>query len=201
MERTRETELIESAKQGNHTAFGELVEHLQPQLFRTLYRFVGNEEEARDILQEALLQAYRALHTFRGESGFYTWLYRIAIRICYREINSKRFQTQRASEPFPYESAEVLVERARREFISRQKSPRDESEQREKIERVRQAIRSLPPKYYEIVVLRDLEELSYGEIARALGISIGTVMSRLNRGRKKLLEKLKQREAGHEKTN
>jgi len=194
MERTRETELIESAKQGNHTAFGELVEHLQPQLFRTLYRFVGNEEEARDILQEALLQAYRALHTFRGESGFYTWLYRIAIRICHREMSSKRFQARRASEPFPSESPEALVERARREFISRQKSPRDESEQREKIERVRRAIKSLPPKYYEIVVLRDLEELSYEEIAHALGISIGTVMSRLSRGRKKLLEKLKQRD-------
>jgi RNA polymerase sigma-70 factor (ECF subfamily) len=192
MERTREAVLIESAKQGNHNAFGELVQHLQPQLYRTMYRFVGNEEEARDILQEALLQAYRALHTFRGESSFYTWLYRIAIRICYREIKSKRFQARRVSEALPSEAAEALVERARREFISRQKSPRELTEQKEKIERVRRAIKSLPPKYYEIVVLRDLEELSYEEIAHALGISMGTVMSRLNRGRKKLLEKLKQ---------
>ena len=199
MEQTREEQLIEAAKRGNRTAFADLVQNLQPQLYRTIYRFVGNAEEARDILQEALLQAYRAVKTFRGQSSFYTWLYRIAIRICYREMNSKRFRISRASEPLPTQSSEELAERARREFISRQKSPREQTEQKERIERVRGAIKSLPSIYYEVIVLRDLEEISYEDIARTLGISVGTVMSRLSRGRKKLLEKLKNKESPHGK--
>lgn len=201
MENNREEQLIEAAKHGNHRAFAELVENLQPQLYRTIYRFVGNAEEAKDILQESLIQAYRAVKTFKGQSSFYTWLYRIAVNTCYREMNSKRFRIERASEPLPNQSSEELAERARREFISRQKSPREQTEQKEKIARVRSAIKSLPPIYYEVIVLRDLEEFSYEEIAQTLKISIGTVMSRLSRGRQKLLEKLKQTETHHENPN
>ncbi|MBI4431421.1 MAG: sigma-70 family RNA polymerase sigma factor [Candidatus Omnitrophica bacterium] len=200
MQRTRETELIDFAKHGDHAAFAELVQNLQPQLYRTIYRFVGNAEEARDILQESLLKAYQAINTFRGQSGFYTWLYRIAIRTCYREMNSRRFRVQQTAESISSQTADELVERAKREFISRQKSPREQTEQKEKIEQVRRAIKSLPPKYYEVIVLRDLEEFSYEEISKTLDISIGTVMSRLNRGRKRLLAKLKQSSLNRENT-
>lgn len=186
-----ENELIQAAKNGDGQAYADLVAQYQARLFRMIYRFVGNQEDARDILQEVLLSAYLALPKFRGESSFYTWLYRIAIRTCFREIKSLPYKMRKSSESIDAPRHEELVEKARREFMSRQPLVRDTLDAEERIRQVRMAIASLSAPYFEVVVLRDIEGFRYEEIAESLGLSLGTVMSRLNRGRRKLLDKLK----------
>ena len=192
MNYNEEQDLVKAAQRGDHKAFSRLVVLVEARLFRMIYRFFGREEEARDILQEVFLKAYEGIRHFNMKSSFYTWIYRIAVRACYRRVGSGRFKLERASEPLDAPVGEGLAERVRREFTSRQKSARDEADTNEKVMHMRKAIQSLPSKFFEVVMLHDLEELSLEEVASVLGIPKGTVMSRLNRAHKKLVKKLKE---------
>ncbi len=189
---TEEQDLIRAAQRGDHKAFTRLVVSVEARLFRMVYRFFGKEQEAKDALQEVFLKAYQGLPQFNLRSSFYTWIYRIAIRTCSRRVTSSNFRMDRASESFDQPPSEGLAERVRREFISRQKSAREVAQDSERTGSVWKAVRNLPQKFFEVVILHDLEELSLEEVASILRIPKGTVMSRLNRAHHKLVEKLKE---------
>ncbi len=169
--------LIQRFLQGEDKAFELLVEKYYRRIDRLAQQVVGNPMTAEDIAQEVFLRAYRALPRFRGESSLYSWLYRITINL---SLNHLRRQT---ALPLPEEEARGAAP-----------SPHDPGallEERERELLVRRAIASLPPHYRIAVILRDLEGLSYQEIADLLGIPIGTVKSRLNFGKRLLKEKLR----------
>lgn len=186
-----EQKLIQAARGGDQEAFALLIRRVEGRLFRMIYRSLGSEEDARDVLQEVFIKVHRSLGKFRSDSSFYTWIYRIAVRTCSEKIRSGSFKIKQASEPLEVTGGEGLLERARREFTARQKSVRQEIEEEEKVVRIRKAIASLPRKYFEVVVLHDLEELSYEEAAKILRIPKGTMMSRLHRAHLRLVKKLK----------
>ncbi|MBI4387592.1 MAG: sigma-70 family RNA polymerase sigma factor [Candidatus Omnitrophica bacterium] len=187
-----EQDLIRAAQRGNHKAFARLVVSVEERLFRMVYRFFGREQEARDTLQEVFLKAYQGLPKFNLRSSFYTWIYRIAIRTCSRRVTSASLRMERSSESFDTPLREDLAERVRREFISKQKSAREVAQDIERTSSVWKAVRNLPQKFFEVVILHDLEELSLEEVASILKIPKGTVMSRLNRAHHKLVQKLKE---------
>ena len=187
-----ERELIRLAKNGDQKAFARLVASVETRLFQMIYRFFGNADEAKDVLQETLLQAYLGLKKFELKSSFYTWIYRIAVRSCSRRVSSSVFKFNRSSESLDADGNESLAERVRREFVSKQKSAREVAEDEENRKRVRKAISALPRKFFEVVMLHDLEELNVEEVAAILKVPKGTVMSRVNRAHHKLVKKLRE---------
>jgi len=186
----QERELIQRCKSGDRKAFGELVIKYQERIFATTYRLLGNYEEARDITQDAFINAYQSLKKFKEESSFYTWLYRIAINLCYHKFRSREYQktsqTQSLNELEEPEEGQAL-----RAVAITKETPRQILIQKETMDTIRKAIATLKKRYYQVVVLRDIEGLSYEEISHLLNCPVGTVMSRLHRARLLLKKKLK----------
>lgn len=176
-----ERELILKTRAGNREAFGELVKTYQQKIFFTTYRLLRNEEDAQDLTQEAFISAYQAIKGFRLRSGFYTWLYRIAINLCYHRLRSGQYKIKLKTK-----SLDELVD-----LVSSEPAPDAVAVSEERKEIVRRALVSLKRKFYQAVVLYDLEGLSYKEIARIQHCSLGTVMSRLHRGRLQLAKQLR----------
>ncbi|GIW98632.1 MAG: RNA polymerase sigma factor [Pirellulaceae bacterium] len=177
-----ETELIDEALNGDTASYGQLVERFHSRLFAAMLHVVNHHEEAEDVVQETFVQAYVKLHTFRGNSQFYTWLYRIA----FNNALSKRRRYR----------AEISIDRNRELTGS---DPHDDGEspeepllRDERVAMVRYALERLTPEHREILVLREMEELSYEEIAQILSLNIGTVRSRLSRAREQLKLQLEQ---------
>jgi RNA polymerase sigma-70 factor (ECF subfamily) len=169
--------LIQRVLAGDETAFERLVERYYPRIDRLAQQIVRHPMTAEDITQEVFLRAYRSLPRFRGEASFYSWLYRITINLC---LNHLRRQANRLS---PAEEPDDLATPAA------DPSALLETQELERL--VRRAIDALPPHYRVAVILRDLEGLSYEEIADILGIPLGTVKSRINFGKRLLKEKLR----------
>lgn len=169
--------LIQRFLQGEDRAFELLVEKYYRRIDRLAQQVVGNPMAAEDIAQEVFLRAYRALPRFRGESSLYSWLYRITINL---SLNHLRRQ---ADLPLTEEDSVW--------GMAPSPSPATLLEERERELLVRRAIASLPPHYRIVIILRDLEGLSYQEIADLLGIPVGTVKSRINFGKRLLKEKLR----------
>jgi RNA polymerase sigma-70 factor, ECF subfamily len=170
--------LIQRFLAGEETAFDLLVRRHYQRIDRLAQLVVANPMAAEDIAQEAFLRAYRALPRFRGEASFYSWLYRITLNLC---LNYLRRQPRVSSveadvPPSPTDAAA---------------DPAALLEDRERQRLIRGAIDALPPHYRVTVVLRELEGLSYQEIADLLSIPVGTVKSRLNFGKRLLKEKLR----------
>ena len=172
--------LIAQTLEGNRDAFGELVTKYQVRLYNTMIQIVGNAEDAYDVTQDAFMQAYLRLDTFRRSSKFYTWLYRIAFNVA---IGMRRRQkTLRLADSIQQEMHERLVGRELR--------PDENLISKENIKTVRDAIDRLDDEFRSVVILRELEEFSYEEIAEILCIPIGTVRSRLHRARMLIREYL-----------
>lgn len=171
--------LIQRFLDGEKAAFERLVERYYRRIDRLAQQVVGHPAAAEDIAQEAFLRAYRAISRFRGEASFYSWLYRITLNLC---LNYLRRQPKVSSveEDTPSAQTGVSVD------------PSTLLEDRERERLVRGAIDSLPPHYRVVVVLRDLEGLSYQEIANLLSIPVGTVKSRINFAKRLLKEKLRE---------
>ena len=163
---------------GDPRAFEELVTTYQHRVFGVAFRMLGSRAEAEEIAQETFLRAYRTLPEFRAEARLHTWLYAIASRLCLNRLASADRRLARdagealAQAPSPEPDAAVALERAERE------------------EAVRDAIAALPDDRRIVVILRDLEGLSYEEIAAVLALEPGTVRSRLHRARMDLRAKL-----------
>lgn len=176
-----EQKLIDAAIAGDSSAFERLIEPLEGRIYAVALRMCGNREDAQDCMQESMIRIYRALSSFKGQSSFSTWIYRITMNTCLDKL--RRRKARRST------SLDTLLDSGW--------SPTDEtdtperhaiqSEQRRTLER---AIAELPEDMRAAVVLRDVQGLAYDEIASALNVNVGTVKSRISRGRERLREKL-----------
>jgi RNA polymerase sigma-70 factor (ECF subfamily) len=179
--------LIDKIKKGDVESFNILVEKYQKQVFNIAYRFVGNYEDANDIAQETFLKVYRSIKSFRKEASFKTWLYHITTNVCKDELRKKK-KTKLVSLDAPVSGNDG--QEFERQFESSVLSPEEKYAIKEEQKFVQKIINSLPEDYRIVLVFRELQELSYQEISDILNCSIGTVKSRLNRGRKQLKEKM-----------
>lgn len=179
-------ELVRRVQQGDKNAFGVLVRKYESKIIKLISRYIHDQTESLDVAQEAFIKAYRALPNFRGESAFYTWLYRIAINTAKNHlVVHNRRQTNNeleaeTAEQFEGESA--LKEYATPEHLLL----KDEIEKT-----VFDTIEQLPEDLRIAITLRELEGLSYEEIAEAMGCPVGTVRSRIFRAREAIDVKLK----------
>ena len=170
-QQSEDLELIHQSQAGNTEAFGELVTKYRAKIYTMLYGMVRNENDAWDLAQEGFLQAWRSIHKFEGRSSFYTWLYRLTVNLA---IASLRRKGRRV---------EVELDDA---IPSSLPSPRANYRLTEIRQHINAALAQLTPEHRAVIVLKEIEDLQYHEIAEILGISVGTVMSRLFYGRKKL---------------
>ena len=162
---------------GDPEAFEEVYHRFAQMVFNLTYRMSGTVEEAEDLAQEVFLRIHRHLGRFNGRSALKTWVYRVTLNHCRSKLGRKRYPTQPLAEENDGEGAR-LVDEAR--------SPEDQVLARDTGRQVTQALRELKPVFREAVVLRDLQGLSYDEIAEILKVRIGTVRSRIARGRDRL---------------
>jgi RNA polymerase sigma-70 factor (ECF subfamily) len=172
---------ISATLAGNTAAFGELVLNYQDRLYNTLVHVIGNAEDARDIVQEAFVQAFIKLETFQHASAFYTWLYRIAFNVA---ISFRRRRRPVVSIDCGYPSSGVGP-------VDRQNNPTQHLEQEERCRQVRRALTQLSEEHRSILVLREIDGCCYETIADILDLPIGTVRSRLHRARLQMREQLK----------
>ena len=168
--------LVRRVQRGDKGAFDALVLKYQHKLVKLVMRYVRNPAEAEDIAQEAFIKAYRALPQFRGDSAFYTWLYRITVNLTIYSLRRNGH------------GEEVELNDA---IPSSLPGPGVKYQRTEIREQVNAALAKLSPQHRAVVVLREVENLQYHEIAQVLNLSMGTVMSRLFYARKKLQSMLR----------
>lgn len=182
-----ETRLIARLKAGELSAFEELVEEFQPLVFALCYRILNDNEDARDAVQETFLKIYRHFAHFRGEASLKTWICRIAIN---QARSSERWWRRRfRRETVSLDSSASEDEQAPRDYLpSHGASPETETLLRERGRYLERALTGLKKDFRIAVILRDIEGLSYEEIAYVTATSIGTVKSRIARGREMLRE-------------
>lgn len=186
---TVETQFIERLRARETTAFDRLVEERSGEVYALLYRLTEDAEEARDLTQETFLRVFQSIDRFRGDADLKTWIYRIAInqaRNRWRFWRRRRRDSTVSLDAQDSQDAQRLGSRLQSGAIN----PEQETLAHEREAVLRQALRTLGRSYRETVILRDVEGLSYEEIAATLSISIGTVKSRLARGRLELRRKL-----------
>lgn len=174
-----ETELIRAARSGDRSAFEALVTANQAMVYSLAYRMTGNPEDAADIAQEAFLNAWRGLGSFGEQSSFSTWLYRLTSNAC---IDFLRREKRRPALSMTLEEDSDDDDR-QADLPDERFSPERELERKEAAQAVRRGLAALSPEHREVLVLRELEGLSYQEISAALGIEEGTVKSRIARAR------------------
>jgi RNA polymerase sigma-70 factor (ECF subfamily) len=186
-----EAQFLERLKGGNAAAFNRLVEERHADIYALLYRLTEDAEEARDLTQETFLQAFRNIASFRGDADLRTWLYRIAVNQARNRWRwwkrRRRDRTVSLDAPAGAETETPLSAGLRDEDAS---DPEQIALARERQRALLSALRSLSRSYREVIVLRDIEGLSYEEVAQALEINVGTVKSRLSRGRVELRKRL-----------
>jgi RNA polymerase sigma-70 factor (ECF subfamily) len=175
-------ELVEEFQRGNPHAFDVLVGRWDRKIQGAIYRIMGPEEDARDLCQETLLKAYRALGTFKKEARFSSWLYQIALNVCRDRLRRRKSRPQVSLDEL-MEGGEVVPQ-------GRGPSPLDLIEARDLSRTVAAAVESLPPEQREVVVLKEYQGLTFLEIAEALDVPISTVKTRLYRGLGQLRQRL-----------
>jgi RNA polymerase sigma-70 factor, ECF subfamily len=175
-----ERQLIQRCIAGDAAAFEPLVEKYRQRVWRLAYQVLHDREEAWDVAQEAFVRAFHSLPSFRGQSAFYTWLFRITVNVA-----TDRHR-QRGAQARAFGPERVTEEEWARTTPDPGGGPDQEASRAEQRERIRQALDALPPKARAIIMLSDVEGLSYREIAEVLNCPIGTVMSRLHNARKRL---------------
>ncbi len=179
--------LIAECLDGRTAAFGLLVRRYQDRLYHSVYRLVDNAEDALDVVQDAFLNAYQNLSSFKGDSLFFTWLYRIAVNTA---ISLKR--KQRVALSITGRNGESAIDPLDPSEVNQ---PGHALEQAEQERRIQQALNRLSPEHRAVLVLKDLEGQKYETMAEVLGVPIGTIRSRLHRARMEMRELLSQDEA------
>ena len=185
-----EAQFIERLRAGEAAAFNRLVEERSGEVYGLLYRLTEDPEEARDLTQETFLRAFQAIAHFRGEADLRTWLYRIAINQARNRWRWWRRRRRSDTVSLDASTGEDGQPLGLRLCDTSQADPEQTTLARERETRLRTALQSLGRAYRETVILRDIEGLSYEGIAATLEISVGTVKSRLARGRLELRRKL-----------
>jgi len=176
--------LIEAAKEGDQAAFRALVERHQRRAYTIAINLVRDENDAREIVQEAFLRVYRGLPTFQGGSSFFTWLYRIVTNLAIDVVRKPgrgggEFDETQASDP-PDETDHPLLSRIDGA------DPLDALHRSELSAKLTAALEALPPYHRGVILMREVDGMSYDEMAQAMGVSKGTIMSRLFHARQKL---------------
>ncbi len=181
MTREEEDILIAQVQNGNSASFEKLVLENQTKVYNLALRMVGSEQDAFDMSQEAFIKAYNSIALFRGDSRFSVWLYRLTTNVC---LDFLRSEGRRAHGSLTYISEEE--DEKELEIPDDRFSPETLTEKKELREAVNKGLMSLPKDYRAILLLREIDGLSYEEIAEALSLEEGTVKSRIFRARKRL---------------
>lgn len=185
-----EQELVRLAQQGDQTAFGQLVTDNEKRIYNLCRRLTGNEQDGEDLAQEAFLNAWRGLAKFQGDSSFATWVYRLASNACIDHLRKeKRRQNIASAVSLDDDGGE---DGWQKELPDNRYSPQQELEQKEQRTAIEQALESVSVEHKQILVMREMSGLSYGEISAVLGLEEGTVKSRIARARtavRKVLQK------------
>ncbi len=185
MESWDDRRLIKESLNGRSAAFGVLVRRHQDRLYNTVFRLLGNAEDAQDVIQESFISAYQSLNSFKGDSLFFTWLYRIAMNAA---ISLKRKKKSAVS--LDSGSKLDLVIDPLDQSVDNQ--PGDALQRQEDEARLQEALDRLSTEHRTVVVLKDIDDLKYEEIAEILDVPVGTVRSRLHRARLELRDLLEQ---------
>lgn len=178
MKPEEEKTIVEKAKNGDENAFETLVTQYERLVYAVSLRLLGNESDAQDAAQETFIKLYRYLPSFRGESKFSVWLYRLTNNVCIDMLRKKSVPTVSLDEPAGDGGVPDIPDG--------RFSPETELEKKQLRQAVSRALGSLPEPYRQAIVLRELAGQSYEEIAQSLVIDIGTVKSRIFRARRKL---------------
>jgi RNA polymerase sigma-70 factor (ECF subfamily) len=186
-DRDIDQQLVERVQRGDKAAFDLLVAKYQRKIFRLLSRLIRDQAEIEDIAQEAFIKAYRALPNFRGDSAFYTWLYRIAINTAKNHLVSQGRRAPTTTEA-DIEEAETFDDG---DHLRDLNTPESMLLTKQVGEAVNRAIDELPEDLRTAIVLREIEGLSYEEIAESMSCPIGTVRSRIFRAREAIAQELK----------
>ncbi|HYP29181.1 MAG TPA: sigma-70 family RNA polymerase sigma factor [Blastocatellia bacterium] len=190
LERRQEESLLARLRAEELAAFEEMVAHFERPVYSLCFRILGDAEEARDASQETFLKVYRGLKGFRGESGLKTWIYRIAIN---QAMNQQRWWRRRHRD----ETVSLDLSRGDSDMTVGRSlpvpgaSPEQMAISSERERRIMKALGEIKQEYRVALILREIEDLSYEEIAETLAISIGTVKSRIARGREELRRRVK----------
>lgn len=181
-----ESKLIEKSIQGDIESFEKLVTQYNRYIYNIAYRMMGNEEDAKDMSQEALIKAYKGIAKFKQESNFSTWLYRIVINVCKDELRKRSLSTVSMDEPI----GEMSQIKDVIEDGSVSVNPVIVYEQLELRKEIENALNKLTDEGKSVIILKDILGYSYQEIGEILQVPIGTVRSRLSRGRMALKTEL-----------
>lgn len=184
-----EKELLKKCRQGDRDAFNILVQTYQRQVINLAYGMLSNTEDATDAAQEVFIKIYRNIDRFEGKSSLSTWIYRITSNVC-KDFLRKRTRTIQSISI--YESSEDDDDRPM-EIKDSSPTPQEHMEITETQREVRKALDELPEEYKSVIVMYDLEGLSYDEISNVLQCPVGTIKSRLNRARKALKKNLSEK--------
>ncbi len=174
--------LMLSFREGNEEAFTEIINRYNIRLFNYVYKYIHDKERSEEITQEVFIRVYRSRERYKIKAKFSTYIYRIALNLSYNEVrNRNRRKTDLKNE---------FDDKSFKDKIKETNTPEKIFEKKEVKEIVNQEINNLSTKYKDVILLCDIEELSYKDVAKVLNISIGTVQSRLSRGRIKLKQRL-----------
>ena len=181
MTREEESRIVQKVLKGDVNAFEKLVLAYEKNVYNIALRMTGNSEDASDMTQEAFIKAYNSLQSFRGDSKFSVWLYRIATNVCldFLRSRSRKPTVSLSVEDNDGDNVEL-------EVADESQSPELLLDRQMTRESVRRGLDTLSPEYRQILLLREIQGLSYDEISQALGLEVGTVKSRIFRARKKL---------------
>jgi RNA polymerase sigma-70 factor (ECF subfamily) len=178
-------ELIEKSLSGDYIAFEELVHRYENKVYTVAYRFMGNHADACDLAQEAFIKMYQALPKFRGDSSFMTWIYHITANVCRDELRRRqKKQTLSLDDDSDDNVAPKLT------IASDEPGPEEIIESIELSAQVQQCLNMMSEDYRLVLIMREIQGLSYDEIAETMNISLGTVKSRLSRARAVFKEKI-----------
>ena len=178
MER-QEQQWVDAARQGDQSAFEQLVKLYEKRVLALTTRMCKNPADAEEAAQEAFLSAWQGLPFFRGDARFSTWLYRLASNACV-DLLRREGRRQNAAGP------SLNDEEAQLEVPDTAPSPQERAEQAELREQIEAGLQALTPDHRQVLILREMHQLSYDEISQVLDVDVGTVKSRINRGRKQL---------------
>ncbi len=181
--------MVREAQRGDPRAFDELVREFQGTMYNLAFRMTNNAEDAADLTQEIFVKVYRSMGRFRGESKFTTWLHAVAANTCRSGLRKLRriawFETRSLDEPRGEDDSRPFLEPE-----DPADGPAESAQRREKQEEIGAAVAALAEEFRIVLVMRDVQGASYEEIAGALGLSLGTVKSRLCRARFRVKEEL-----------
>jgi len=187
----QERALVEALRNGEEAAYELLISRYQAPIYNLVYRLVNDPADASDVTQEVFLKVFRSIRDFRGQSSLKTWLYRIAVNEAH---NQRRWCTRHRKKEVGLDASSEEGGRSYQERLSDPgRSPYEEAWNEEKHAMIEQALQTINPAFRAVVVLRDIEDLSYEEISSVLQVSLGTVKSRILRGREALRKALAER--------